>query len=326
MLRTVAATVGAMFLMAQAAVVAQVAHAAEVWPTRPIRMVVPFSPGGSTDQTARVIAEGLRSVLGQTALVDNRPGAGGNIAAELVAKSAPDGYTYLVSGATMAANMSLYRNLRFDFLRDFSHVTQTFASSNVLVVSPSLPVNNLAEFIAHVKKGAQPVTYGSGGHGTSQHLAAALFNHMVAGNMTHVPFKGGAPAAVALLAGEIHLIFAPLIEVLPHIRAGSIKALAVCGKKRSSLLPNVPVVADLVPGYETASWGGYSAPANTPAVIVNKLNAAIAKVLTQPAVKTHLAEADKEPVGSSPEEFRKFVVTEIERLRMQVKISGAKAD
>jgi tripartite-type tricarboxylate transporter receptor subunit TctC len=320
MLRAVTATVGAMLLMAQ------VAMAAEVWPSRPIRLVVPFAPGGSTDQTARVLAEGLRPLLGQTALVDNRPGAGGNIAAELVAKAAPDGYTYLVSGATMAANMSLYRNLRYDFMRDFSHVSQTFSSSNVLVVSPNLPVKNLAEFIAHVKKGAQPVTYGSGGVGTSQHLAAALFNHMVAGNMTHVPYKGGAPAAIALLAGEIHLIFAPLIEVLPHIRAGSIKALAVCGKKRSPLLPDVPVVADLLPGYETASWGGISAPANTPPAIVNKFNGLLVKVLTLPAVKTHLAEADKEPVGSSPEEFRRFILSDIERLRIQVKVSGAKAD
>ncbi len=323
MLGTVAAVLRGTLLMV---LVVEAVFAAEAWPTRPIRMVVPFSPGGSTDQTARVVAEGLRPILGQTALVDNRPGAGGNIAAELVAKAAPDGYTYLVSGATMAANMSLYRNLRYDFMRDFSHVTQTFSSANVLVVSPSLPVNNLAEFLAHVKSGKHRVIYGSGGVGTSQHLAAALFNHMAPANMTHVPYKGGAPAAIALLAGEIHLIFAPLIEVLPHIRAGSIKALAVCGKKRSPLLPDVPVVSDLLPGYETASWGGISAPANTPPAIVNKLNAALLKVLTLPAVKTHLAEADKEPVGSSPEEFRKFIVADIERLRLQVKVSGAKAD
>jgi len=299
---------------------------ADSWPTRPIRLVVPFSPGGSTDLTARVFAEALRPLLGQTALVDNRPGAAGNIAAELVARAAPDGYTYLVSGATMTANVSLFKNLRYDFVRDFTHVSQTFSSSNVLVVSPSVPVANLAEFIAYVKSGQHTVNYGSGGHGSSQHLAAALFNHMVAGNMVHVPFKGGAPAAVALLAGEIQTIFAPLIEVLPHIRAGSIKALAVCGKKRSPLVPNVPVMSDLLPGYETSSWGGISAPAKTPDAIVNKLNAALLKVLTQPVVKTHLAEADKEPVGSSPAEFKRFIDTEIERLRMQVKISGAKAD
>jgi tripartite-type tricarboxylate transporter receptor subunit TctC len=302
------------------------AQAAETWPTRPIRLVVPFSPGGSTDITARVLAEALRPVLGQTALVDNRPGAAGNIATELVARAAPDGYTYLVSGATMAANVSLYKNLRYDFVRDFAHVSQTFSSSAVLVVSPSMPVANLAEFIAYVKSGQNTVNYGTAGHGSSQHLAAALFNHMVSGNMVHVAYKGGAPAATALLASEINTIFAPLIEVLPHIRAGSIKALAVCGKKRSALLPNVPPINDLLPGYESSSWGGMSAPAKTPDAIVNKLSAALAKVLTQPNVKAHMAEADKEPIGSSPAEFRKFIAVEIERLRMQVKISGAKVD
>ena len=305
---------------------AQVAFAADVWPTRPIRMVVPFSAGGSTDLTARVIAEGLRPVLGQTALVDNRPGAAGNIAAELVAKATPDGYTYLVSGATMAANMSLFRNLRYDFMRDFVHVSQTFSSSNVLVVSPSLAVSNLAEFIAVVKSGQPTVNYGTAGHGSSQHLAGALFNHMVGGKMVHITYKGGAPAALALLAGEIQTIFAPIIEALPHIRSGAIKALALGGRKRSPLLPGVPPISDLVPGYETSSWGGISAPANTPLAIVNKLSAALAKVLTQPAVKTHMAEADKEAVGSSPAEFRQFIIADIERLRMQVRISGATVD
>ncbi len=308
------------------ALMAQAAFAAEVWPTRPIRLVVPFSAGGSTDLTARVIAEGLRPVLGQNALVDNRPGAAGNIAAELVAKATPDGYTYLVSGATMAANMSLYRNLRYDFMRDFAHVSQTFSSSNVLVVSPSLPVSNLAEFIAVVKSGQPTVNYGTAGHGSSQHLAGALFNHMVGGKMVHITYKGGAPAAIALLAGEIQAIFAPIIEALPHIRSGAIKALALGGRKRSPLLPGVPPISDSVPGYETASWGGISAPANTPPAIVNKLNAALAKVLTQPAVKTHMAEADKEPVGGSPAEFRQFILADIERLKMQVKISGAVVD
>ena len=314
------AVAGVLVLMAQAA------FAADVWPTRPIRLVVPFSAGGSTDLTARVIAEGLRPVLGQTALVDNRPGAAGNIAAELVAKATPDGYTYLVSGATMAANMSLFRNLRYDFMRDFVHVSQTFSSSNVLVVSPSLPVSNLAEFIAVVKSGQPPVNYGTAGHGSSQHLAGALFNHMVGGKMVHITYKGGAPAAIALLAGEIQAIFAPIIEALPHIRSGAIKALALGGRKRSPLLPGVPPISDLVPGYETASWGGISAPANTPPAIVNKLNAALAKVQTQPAVKTHMAEADKEPVGGSPAEFRQFILADIERLKMQVKISGAAVD
>jgi tripartite-type tricarboxylate transporter receptor subunit TctC len=305
---------------------AQSASAADAWPTRPIRLVVPFSPGGSTDITARVLAEGLRPMLGQPLIIDNRPGAAGNIAAELVAKSAPDGYTLLVSTATLAANASLYKNLRYDFVRDFAPVSQTFSSSNVLVVSPSVQVANLAEFIAYIKSGQNTVNYGSAGHGSSQHLAAALFNHLVAGKMVHVPFKGGAPAATALLAGEIQAIFAPLIEALPHIRAGTIKALAVCGKKRSPMVPNAPVIGDLVPGYDTSSWGGISAPAKTPADIVNKLSVSLAKVIALPNVRTHLLEADKEPVGNTPAEFKQFIATEIERLRMQVKISGAKVD
>jgi tripartite-type tricarboxylate transporter receptor subunit TctC len=322
MLRRLAAALGGVLLLAQG----EYGYAAETWPTRPIRMVVPFSPGGSTDLTARVFAEALRPVLGQTLLVDNRPGAAGNIAVELVSKANPDGYTFLVSGATMAANVSLYKNLPYDIFRDFEHVSQTFSSSNVLVVHPSVPAANLAEFIALAKSGQPPVNYGTAGHGSSQHLAAALFNHMIAGKMGHIAYKGGAPAAIALLGGEIQAIFAPLIEVLPHIKSGQVRALGLCGKKRSPLVPGVPVIGDLLPGYESSSWGGISAPAKTPAAIVNRMNAALQKILTQPAVRTHLAEADKEPVGSSPVEFKKFIVTEVERLRMQVQISGAKVD
>jgi tripartite-type tricarboxylate transporter receptor subunit TctC len=299
--------------------------AADTWPSRPIKLVVPFSPGGSTDITARVLADGLRPVLGQTVLVENRPGASGNIAGDAVAKSAPDGYTFLVSSATLVVNISLYKNLPYDYVQDLAPVSQTHFSTNVLVVSPNLPVANLAEFIAYVKSG-KPVNYGTAGLGSSQHLAAALFNNMVAGNMVHVPYKGGAPATTALLGGEIQAIFAPLIEVLPHIRAGTIKVLGVCGKKRSPLVPDVPMISDVLPGYEMTSWNGILAPAKTPADIVNKLSEAIVKVLNQPSVKAHFAEADKEQVGSSPAEFKQFIATEVERLRMQVRISGAKVD
>ena len=303
--------------------IAGAAAAQQAYPNKPIRFVVPFSPGGSTDITARLIAEGLRQVLGQTVVVDNRPGAAGNIAADVVAKSPPNGYTLLVASATQVANISLYKNLPFDFVRDLAPVSQINSSTAVLVVSPNLPVNNLAEFIAYVKSGKSSVNYGSAGHGSSQHLAAALFNNMVAGNMVHVPYKGGAPAMTDLVAGEIQAIFAPLIEAIPQIRAGKVKALGVCGRKRSALVPDTPVIGDVLPGYEMASWTGILAPANTPADIVNKLSGAIAKVLNQPNVRASLAEADKEPVGSSPLEFKEFIVTEAERLRTIVKISGA---
>ena len=170
------------------------------------------------------------------------------------------------------------------------------------------------------------MNYGTAGHGTSQHLAGALFNHMVGGNMVHVPYKGGAPAVIDLVGGAIESVFSPLIEALPFIKSGAIKPLAVCGVKRSPLLPNVPTIGDILPGYQSTSWGGIFAPAKTPPDIMNKMHEAMVKVLNQPNVRTHFAEADKEMVGSSPAEFKKFIAAEAERLRAQVKISGAKMD
>jgi len=289
-------------------------------------MVVPFVAGGSTDLTARVLAENLRPVLGQTLVIDKRPGAAGTIAGDTVAKANPDGYTFLVASATLLANQSLYKNLPYDFITDLTPVVQTHSSTNVLVVNAKVPVGNAPEFIAYVKSGKYRVNYGTAGHGSSQHLAGALFNHMVGGNMVMVPYKGGAPAVTDLASGAIEAVFAPLIEALPFIRSGAIKPLAVCGPKRSPLLPNVPVMADFLPGYQSTSWGGIMAPAKTPADIVKRMNAAVVKVLNQPNVRTHFAEGDKEPVGSSPEEFRKFIATEAVRLRAQVQISGAKMD
>jgi tripartite-type tricarboxylate transporter receptor subunit TctC len=299
---------------------------AQTWPSRTIRLVVPFAPGGSTDLSARVIAENLRPVLGQTVLIDNRPGAAGTIAGDVVAKATPDGYTFLTASATLVANMNLYKNLPYDFLRDLTPVTQTYSSNNVLVVNLKVPVSNLAEFIAYVKAGKATVHYGSAGHGSSQHLAAALFNHMVGGNMVHVPYKGGAPAVTDLLGGSIESVFAPLIEALPHIKSGAIKPLGLCGLKRSPLVPGVPAIGELLPGYQSTSWNGIFAPAKTPHDIVDKMNAAIVKVLGQPNVRQHFAEADKEPVGNSPAQFKQFIAAEAERLRTQVSISGAKLD
>jgi tripartite-type tricarboxylate transporter receptor subunit TctC len=315
--------IGGVLLLAQAAFPA---FAADAWPARPIRFVVPFAPGGSTDLTARVMAENLRPVLGQIIVIDNRPGAAGTIAGDIVAKAPPNGYTFLVASATLVANMSLYKNLPYDFIADLAPVVQTHSSTNVLVVSQKVPVNSLPEFIAYVKSGKYAVNYGTAGHGSSQHLAAALFHHMVGGKMVHVPYKGGAPAVTDLVGGAIELVFAPLIEVLPFIKAGTIKPLAVCGLKRSPLLPAVPVMNDFLPGYQSTSWGGILAPVKTPPDIVNKMNAAVMKVLSQPNVKTHFAEADKEIVGGSPAEFKQFIAADAERLRTQVKISGAKAD
>jgi tripartite-type tricarboxylate transporter receptor subunit TctC len=297
------------------------AFSADAWPSRPIRLLVPFAPGGSTDITARVLAEGLRGILGQTVVVDNRSGASGSIAGETVARAAPDGYTILISSTTLLVNMYIQKSPRYDYVKDLAPVSQVHWSTNALVVGPGIPAATLADFIAHVRKGTR-VTYGTAGHGSSQHLAGALFNSMVKGNMQQIPYKGGAPAMVGLLGGEVQAIFAPLIESMPHIKSGAIRALGVCGKKRSALLPNVPHIGEFLPGYETTSWGGILAPAGTPDAILSRLHQSILKVMNQPHVKAHFAEADKEPVGSTPAEFRQFIAGEAERIRMQVKIAG----
>jgi len=315
-------------VIACAALVLQFGAAAHAqsWPTKPIRWVVPFAPGGSTDLSARVMAENLRPILGQPIIIDNRAGAAGTIAGDTVAKAAPDGYTFLVASATLVANMSLYKNLPYDFIRDLAPVSQMYFSTNVLVVNRKVPVNNLAEFIAYVKDGKNTVHYGTAGHGSSQHLAAALFNQMAGGNMVHVPYKGGAPAITDLLGGSIESIFSPLIEALPHIKSGTLRPLGVCGFRRSPIVPDTPLISELLPGYLSTSWNGIFAPVKTPSEIVNRMNQALLKMLTVPAVRTHFAESDKEPVGNSPAEFRKFVAAEAERLREQVRISGARLD
>ena len=314
--------IGCAVLLAQAAFPAF----ADTWPSRPIKLVVPYPPGGSTDVTARVIAESLRPLLGQPVIIDNRPGAGGNIGAEAVAKSAPDGYTFLMATSTHVTNMSLYKNLPYDFVQDLAPVSQTAFIPNVLVVGTNLPVGNLAEFIAYVKSGKYPVNYGTAGNGSSQHLSSALFNSMVQGNMVHVPYKGGAPATADLLAGQIQAYFGPLVEVLPHIRGGKVKALGITTKKRSPVLPDVPTIAESLPGYEVALWNAILAPAKTPADIVNKLNEAIVKVLNQADVKARFAEQGSEPVGSSPAEFKQFIAAEVGKWKELVRISGAKIE
>jgi len=322
MYKSLIKAIGCALLLAQAAFPAF----AETWPSRPIKLVVPYPPGGSTDVTARVIAENLRPLLGQSVVIDNRPGAGGNIGADAVAKSAPDGYTFLMATSTHVTNMSLYRNLPYDFVQDLVPVAQTAFIPNVLVVGQNIPVANLAEFIAYVKSGKYAVNYGTAGNGSSQHLSSALFNSMVGGNMVHVPYKGGAPATADLLAGQIQCLFGPLVEVLPHIRGGKVKALGITTKKRSPVLPELPTIGELLPGYEVALWNGILAPAKTPADIVNKLNEAIVKVLNQPEVKARLAEQGSEPVGNSPAEFKQFIAAEVGKWKELVRISGAKID
>ena len=299
---------------------------AQSWPVKAIKLVVPYAPGGSTDVTARLVAENLRPLLGQTVVIENRPGAGGNVGAEFVARAPADGYTLLMATSTHATNPSLYKDLSYDFAKDLAPVAQIAFIPNVLVVTQKIPVANLAEFIAYMKDPKNTVNYGSAGNGSSQHLSAALFNSMAGANMSHVPYKGGAPATVDLIGGQIQVLFGPLVEVIPHIKAGKVKALGMTTRKRSPLLPEVPTIAEQLPGYEIALWNGILAPDKTPAEAVGKLNQAILKVLEQPDIKARLAEQGSEPAGNSPDEFRRFIGTELEKWRGLVKISGAKVE
>jgi tripartite-type tricarboxylate transporter receptor subunit TctC len=300
--------------------------AAEPWPSRPIKIVVPYPPGGSTDVTARVVAEGLRAELGRSVVIENKGGAGANIGAEYAARSAPDGYTLLMATSTHATNPSLYKNLPYDFVRDFVPVSQIAFIPNVLVVNPRVPATDLPAFVKYVKAATEKVNYGSAGNGSSQHLSGALFNTMAGGKMEHVAYKGGAPATTDLVAGQIEVLFAPLVEVLSFIESGKVKALGITTKKRSPLLRDVPAIGEVLPGYEVALWNGILAPTGTAPEIVTRLNAAIVKVLGQPAVAKRLGESGSETVGNTPAEFKQFIAAEVDKWRLLVKISGAQVE
>jgi tripartite-type tricarboxylate transporter receptor subunit TctC len=302
---------------------ATLAASADAWPSNPIKLVVTFPAGGSTDVAARLVD------LGRPVLVDNKPGAGGNIGADFVAKAPADGYTLLMATSSHVTNRTLYKSLPYDFLQDLAPVSRIAFVPNMLVVNPSsIHANNLAEFIKLVKdpNNKSRLNYGSGGNGTSHHLATALFNALLGVEMEHVPYKGGAPAAAALLGGQVQVLFAPLVEVQAFIDAGKLKALGVTTKQRSSLYPDIPAIGEVVTGYEVALWNGILVPAATATDIVGKLNGAIARALAQADIKQRLAEQGSEPAATSPAEFRQFIAAEVGKWAKLVQISGAKVD
>ena len=305
------------------------AAAAEPWPASPLKLVVTFPPGGSTDVTARLVADKLRADLGRPVIVDNRAGAGGNIGADFVAKAAPDGYTLLMATSSHVTNRTLYKSLPYDFVQDLTPVSRVAFIPNMLVVNPSnLRVNTLAEFIKAVKDTGNKsrLNYGTGGNGTSHHLAAALFSSMAGVEMEHVPYKGGAPAAAALLGGQVQVLFAPLVEVQGFVEAGKLKGLGVTTRNRSPLYPQVPAIGEVLPGYEVALWNGIMLPASTPADIVAKLNGAVVKALAQADIKQRLAEQGSDAAPNSAAEFRQFIAGELGKWAKLVQISGAKVD
>jgi len=296
---------------------------AGVWPERPITLVVPYSAGGSTDATGRLVAEQLSKNLGQPVVVENRAGAGSNIGSSYVAHAAPDGYTLLLAASTIATNVSLYKDMGFDLRKDLVPVSQVARIPNVLVVNKGFPAKTLPEFVSYVHEKEGPVYYGSAGNGSSQHLSGALFNSMDGGAMVQVPYKGGAPANTDLLAGQIQAVFAPLVEVLPYIDSNKLLALGVTTKERSARLPDVPAIAEALPGYEIALWNGIFAPAGTPQAVVEKIASAVHKITQDEAVRKIFADQGTIPVGSSPDEFQTFLASEIDKWGQLVKLSGA---
>jgi tripartite-type tricarboxylate transporter receptor subunit TctC len=310
------------------AAMAPAARAQPAWaPERPIRLIVGFAAGGSTDVTARLVAAALGERLGQPMIVENRPGAGGNIAAEAAARAAPDGHTlFLGVSGILAANPALYRTLPFDPLRDFAPISQVAFIPNLVVVNPDLPVRDLAGFIAYARAAPGRVHYGSAGIGTSLHLAGALLAARAGLSLVHVPYRGGAPAATDLLSNKIEMLASPLVEVLANVQAGKLRPLAVTTARRSPLLPEVPTVGETIPGFEIALWNGLLAPAGTPPAAIARFAAEAAAALRGDDLRRKLAEQGSEPAPSTPEEFARFIRAEIPRWTEIVRLSGATAD
>ncbi|TDG32857.1 Bug family tripartite tricarboxylate transporter substrate binding protein [Paracraurococcus ruber] len=302
--------------------------AAGAWaPDRPVRLLVGFAAGGSSDVTARLVAQAMSERLGQPVLVENRPGAAGNIAAEAVARAAPDGHTLLFGvSSTLAANRWLYRTLPFDTLRDFAPLSQVSVIPNLIVVNPQLPVRSIPELIAYAKANPGRLNYGSAGAGTSLHMASASFAARAGLEMVHVPYRGGAPAATDLIAGKIQMIASPMVEVVGAVQAGQLRALAVTTARRSPLLPEVPTVAETLPGFEIPLWNGILAPAATPPAAVARLSAEIGAALRTEELRRRLLEQGSEPAPSTPEQFADFIRAEIPRWAEIVRLSGATAD
>ncbi|MGZ8319373.1 MAG: Bug family tripartite tricarboxylate transporter substrate binding protein [Telluria sp.] len=311
-----------------AASVVSLSAFAQAWPDKTVTVVVPWPPGGPSDIAARPLSKGLTQGLGQTFIIDNRAGGGGNIGTAAVARAKPDGNTLLItSSAPIVINPSLYKKMTFDPLKDLAPVTNLLRVPLVLVVHPSVPATNLKELIAHIQSKKGGFSYGSSGSGTPQHLTSELFDSVLKLKMVHVPYKGSAPAISDLLGGHIPMMFDSTIAIMPHIKAGKVKPIAISSAQRSPLLPDVPTFAEAgVPAIESYAWYGLFAPAGTPKEVVAKLNAEAIKVMKQPEFQKIRAETGSDFVGDTPENFGKFVNAEHARWSKVVKDSGATVD
>ncbi len=300
---------------------------AQQYPARPLRVVVPFAPGGAVDIVARMVAQRIGEAFGQTVVVDNRPGAGGTLGTDIVAKARPDGYTLLIASMGVAVNAVLYPKLPYDTLKDLAPVTLLAEQPNIVVVHPSVPAKSVRDllFLARAKPGQ--ITYASGGVGSNSHFATVLFLMMAEVDMLHVPYKGLGPAITELVGGQVQMAVSNVSTALPHVKAGKLRLLAVTTKKRFPLLPDTPTVEESgVPGYESSGWYALWAPAGTPAQILARLNKEVTQVLNSAAMKEQLGGQGLEPIPSTPEAFARRLRLEIEQWRQVVKTTGAKAE
>jgi tripartite-type tricarboxylate transporter receptor subunit TctC len=296
------------------------------YPTRPVRWVVPYPPGGTTDVLARIIAQWLSEKMGQQFIIENKPGGGNNIGTEYVVNSTPDGYTMLLVNPANGINATLYTNISYNFIRDITPVAGLVRAPNVMEVTNSFPAKTVAEFIAYCEANPGKINMASSGSGTSVHLSGELFKSMTGCEMVHVPYKGAGPALTDLIAGQVHVLFDNLPSSAGHIKAGSIRALAVTSAQREPSLPDLPTVGDTVPGYEATAWFGIGMPKGTPREIIDKVNAEVNRALADPKMRERLAELGGKSIAGTPEDFGKVIAAETEKWAPIVKASGAKVE
>ena len=318
-----------LFVLIAGALLAHPTRAASAdYPNRPLRLIVPFPPGGAVDILGRAISNNARELIGQNIVVDNRPGFGGAVGSEIAARSQPDGYTLLMaSTSTISINPALYSKLAYHPIKDFAPITLVAFVPHLVVVNPSVPAANLKEFIAYAKGKGGQLQYGSAGSGTPHHIAVEMFKQLTGVDMLHVPYKGTAPAVLDLLSGRVHFMSAEVLALLPHVRAGKLRALGMATSSRNQIAPDIPTISEAgVPGFEITGWYGVVAPAGTPREILNRLSAGIAKATKTPDMQQRFADLGATPVGNTPEEFAAFIKREGAKWAKAVKDSGAKVE
>ena len=301
---------------------------AQPYPNKPIRMVAPSTPGDAPDVIARLVADKLSTALGQQVVVENRPGAGGVVGSDYVAKAAPDGYTLIMGNAgSHGINAAVYSKLPYDIQKDFAPVSQVAVAPNVMVINPSVPANTVAEFVAYAKANPGKLSYASGGNGSSAHMSMELFKSMSGIDIQHVPYKGSSPALTDVVSGQVVAFIGNMPPTVPLIKAGKLKALAVTTRSRSALMPELPTISEAgLPGYETVAWFGVLAPAGTPPEVVNKLSAEIGKIAKSPEIREKLVAMGAEPVGSTPEEFKAVIDRDIAKWKPLAQKVNIKVD